>query len=64
MCSTTIRANARQLSLASLNPPTDVNTQKVLTKPLDLAQILQGNPAILGPIHREVQLLHQPLTLI
>ena len=31
---------------------------------LDLAQILQGNPAILSPVHREVQLLHQPLALI
>lgn len=67
LCSTIIRANARQLSPEpSPNPPTDVNLHRrfslLRSFSLDLAQILQGNPAILGPIHREVQLLlsHSP----
>lgn len=34
------------------------------SRSLDLAQILQGNPAVLGPVHREDQLLHQPLALL
>lgn len=32
--------------------------------PLDLAQVLQGNAAVLGPLHGDVQLPHQPLALI
>lgn len=32
--------------------------------PLDPAQVLQGDAAVLGPLHGDVQLPHQPLALV
>lgn len=55
------------LGTDSTDHPSILSLQRFLLSrsfSLNLAQILQGNPAILSPLHREVQLLHQPLAFI